>query len=114
VRVSVNVYGFESEYVGGADMVTATLGGLGAELRVLKMSVSCPPVASHRISPVDTDADSGLPFAKESVKLSSLAGQCEIALVGLKRTLYFFPGRSAEVTNGSSWGCGVLDDVKWT
>jgi hypothetical protein len=67
VRVSVNVYGFESEYVGGADMVTATLGGLGAELRVLKMSVSCPPAASHRISPVDTDADSGLPFAKDSV-----------------------------------------------
>jgi hypothetical protein len=87
-----------------------TFGALGAELRVSKTSVSCPPAACHRISRVDASADS---VAKESVRLW-LAGQCEIPLVGLKRSLYFFPGRSAEVTNESSWGCGISDDVKWT
>jgi hypothetical protein len=107
-NVSVNVKGLEREYVNGADRDTVTFGVLGRELRVSKTIVSLPSAASQGMVCVDgvgmsnTDTEPlGTP-AREFKAFFALAGQCEIEVVGLKRSLYFLPGRSKEVMSGSS------------
>lgn len=108
-NVRLNVKGLEREYVGGADRETVTFGVLGRELRVSKTTVSLPSAASQSMVCVDgtgmSDVDNtellNAP-AREFKASSTLAGQCEMEVVGVKRSLYFLPGWSEEVMNGSS------------
>lgn len=97
----------EREYVEGADRETVTFGGLGCELRVSKIIVSSPSAASQGMVGVggdgmsDTDTEPLAAPARESKASVAQVGQWEM-VVGLKHSLYFLPGRSEEVTNGSS------------
>ncbi len=107
-NVSVNIKGLDKEHVDGADRETVTVGVLGCKLRVLKIIMSSPSAASQSMVCVDNAGMSGVETkllytpAREFKVSFPLAGQCEIEVVGLKRSTYFLPGRSEEVMNGRS------------
>lgn len=107
-NVSMNIKGLDKEHVDGADRETVTLGVLGCKLRVLKIIVSLPSAGSQSMACADSAGISGVETellynpAREFRVSLKLAGQCEIEVVGLKRSMYFLPGRSEEVMNGRS------------
>lgn len=49
----------------------------------------------------DADTEQLGVLAREFKALSAPAGQCEIEIIGLQRSLYFLHGWSEEVINGS-------------
>ncbi len=92
-NVSLNLKGSDKEHIGGADRETMTFGGRGCELRVLNIIVSLPSAASQSTGCLDTAGMSDIEvkllnvFSRECKASFSLAGQCEIEVVGLKHSL---------------------------
>jgi hypothetical protein len=89
-KVSVDVKGFEREYVVGADRDPVTFGGVGCELSVLKMIVSLLTGTIQvlvDLGGADSESLDEIPGDTEACPL--LAGQCDMIHFRLKRNSCF-------------------------